>query len=516
MTTVLLRLLGGRVRPRAGTRPGRTRWSRRRWFTVGVAVALVASVPGWFWYDSLLPSARSVMDMGYPDYGGGSPGPDGTGHHLSGRSVADLTGDASGPPDVSVTLTARREIFALASGETIEGYTLNSQSPGPLIRATQDDLVEVTLVNDSVPGGVTLHWHGVDVPNAADGVAGVTQDAVPPGGRHVYRFRAEDAGTYWYHSHQLPNEQLPGGLFGALVVEQRTVTGISVLPDAVALVHSYGRLGTISGRTGLQRIPAAAGALLRLRVVNAEDASIVVSVSGAPYRVLALDGRDINEPPEVRNRTIVLAAGGRVDLAVAVPGDGHATRVEFGTGNAALALGPLTAPVARAEVLQGAVDFLTYGSPAPIGFDATRPDRRFEYRVGRRLGFVDGRFASWWTVNGRLFPDIPMFTVREGDVVVMTIKNSFGSIHPMHLHGHHVVVLERNGVRATGSPWWTDTLDVDKGATFIIAFRADNPGIWIDHCHNLPHAAAGLVAHLAYVGVTTPFRVGGPPGNHPE
>ena len=61
----------------------------------------------------------------------------------------------------------------------------------------------------------------------------------------------------------------------------------------------------------------------------------------------------------------------------------------------------------------------------------------------------------------------------------------------MHLHGHHVLVLSRDGVPATGSPWWTDTLNVRPGESYVVAFRADNPGIWMDHCHNLPHAAEG-------------------------
>jgi FtsP/CotA-like multicopper oxidase with cupredoxin domain len=74
--------------------------------------------------------------------------------------------------------------------------------------------VQVTLTNVDVPDGVTLHWQGVDVPNAEDGVAGVTQDAVSPGQQHVYRFLAEDAGTYWYHSHQVSNAKVRGGLFG--------------------------------------------------------------------------------------------------------------------------------------------------------------------------------------------------------------------------------------------------------------------------------------------------------------
>ena len=86
----------------------------------------------------------------------------------------------------------------------------------------------------------------------------------------------------------------------------------------------------------------------------------------------------------------------------------------------------------------------------------------------------------------------------------------------MHLHGHHAVVLSRNGTRATGSAWWVDSLDVGDGETYDIAFVADNPGIWMDHCHNLPHATEGLIAHLMYEGVTTPFNVGGIPGNQPE
>ena len=88
-----------------------------------------------------------------------------------------------------------------------------------MLRATEGDLVEVTLVNDDVADGATLHWHGVDVPNAADGVAGVTQDAVMPGEEFVYRFVADQVGTFWYHSHQVSHEQVQRGLFGALVIE---------------------------------------------------------------------------------------------------------------------------------------------------------------------------------------------------------------------------------------------------------------------------------------------------------
>ena len=162
------------------------------------------------------------------------------------------------------------------------------------------------------------------------------------------------------------------------------------------------------------------------------------------------------------------------------------------------------------------LDLLGYGSPADVGFDVEAADRSFDYDIGRRPGFLDGKPGMWWTVNGRMWPDVPMYVVAEGDVVRMRIHNGSSEAHPMHLHGHHAVVLSRNGDPATGSPWWVDSLDVGPDDTYEIAFLADNPGVWMDHCHNLPHAAEGLVAHLMYDGVTTPYVVGGDTANQPE
>jgi FtsP/CotA-like multicopper oxidase with cupredoxin domain len=142
-------------------------------------------------------------------------------------SVTELATDPDRVPDVRVELTARQGTIDVPGGHPVEGYTVNGTSPGPEIRARQGDLVEVTFVNDSVADGATLHWHGIDVPNSADGVAGITQDAVPVGGRHVYRFEATDAGTYWYHSHQVSHQQVVGGLLGAIVIEPAGATTAS-------------------------------------------------------------------------------------------------------------------------------------------------------------------------------------------------------------------------------------------------------------------------------------------------
>lgn len=146
----------------------------------------------------------------------------------------------------------------------------------------------------------------------------------------------------------------------------------------------------------------------------------------------------------------------------------------------------------------------------------TGTDRNFQLEIDRRLGFQHGRVGYYWSVNGQIFPRMPMLMVSEGDLVRVKFVNRTTAHHPMHLHGHHVLVLSRNGEAATGSPWWTDTLNVAPGESYVVAFLADNPGIWLDHCHDLQHAADGFVMHLAYEGVSTPYAVGENTHNRPE
>jgi FtsP/CotA-like multicopper oxidase with cupredoxin domain len=448
-----------------------------------------------------MPSTYSVMDMGYADYGGGSQT---MAHHdLMGRSIATLVADPARMPDVSITLTTRKQQFTLASGRPMDGYTVNGTSPGPTIRAVEGQLVQVELVNESVPDGVALHWHGVDVPNAEDGVAGVTQDAVPVGGHHTYRFVADHVGTYWYHSHQVSHRQVQRGLFGALVVVPKG----RVQADAVAVLHTYRSAPTVNGLESETPVAAEDGTKVRVRVVNTDNGATGVWVDGAPYRLLAVDGYDLNGPTPIADQSVRLTAGGRIDLEVTAP-----ARVQFGgVGTLVIGSGAATRPMPR-KVL----DLLSYGSSRTLPFDAAKADRTFTYSIGRRPGFIDGKPGLWWSINGHLFPDVPMFVVEEGDVVRMHLENHSRAVHPMHLHGHHAVVLSRDGVKATGSPWWIDSLDVASGHSYDIAFVADNPGIWMDHCHNLPHAAQGLVAHLMYAGLTEPYRVGGKADNSPE
>jgi FtsP/CotA-like multicopper oxidase with cupredoxin domain len=504
--------------PKSGRTAGRDRLVIAIVLTVGILGAF-----GWYWWQSLVPSTYSVLGMGYADFGGGRVDAQHARHAHNGSagsaatqgdvSVASLTGPQDRTPDVAVTLTARKESVKVGDGDARARYTLNHSSPGPVITARQGDLVQVTLVNESIPDGTALHWHGVDVPNAEDGVAGVTQDAVAPGEQHVYRFEATDTGTYWYHSHQVSHEQVRGGLFGALVITPRDSALADV--DVVAPLHSYSGKRTLAGRTGEQHHELAPSATARVRLIATDPGPVRVWVSGAPYRLVAVDGRDLHEPAPVQGKTVVIGAGGRIDIAVTGPADGSAVRVDVG-GGTSLVLGPRGAKAPVTKQPKQELDLLTYGSPAPVAFDVSSPDRRFEYRIGRRPALLDGRPGFFWTINGGLYPDVPMYVVDEGDVVVMTIKNNSGDVHPMHLHGHHALVLSRNGTPATGSPWWVDSLNVKNNETYEIALLADNPGIWMDHCHNLQHASQGLVTHLAYAEVSEPFQVGGEVGNKPE
>jgi FtsP/CotA-like multicopper oxidase with cupredoxin domain len=486
-------------------------------------IAIVAPL-AWMWQASRMPAAYSVMEMGYLDYGGGAqlnPGVgghsghgQGNGHdHHSGpaRSITDLVADPSRPADVRVDLVTRQQELSIG-GRSVAGFTVNGTSPGPEIRVRQGQLVEVHLRNESVAAGVALHWHGVDVPNAMDGVAGVTQDAVPVGGQFTYRFVADRAGSFWYHSHQVSNPQVAGGLLGSLVVTPKS--GIAQLVDVSAVAHTYGGLRTINGKAEDLRVDAQPGQLARVRITNTDNGPMQVWTSGS-YRLLAIDATEVNRPTEVSDRALTLTAGARADIEVQVPSDGSAARVQLSKATAVI-VGLLSADTPVPPQPGEELDLLSYGSPAPLGFDAAQATRRFDYLIGRRPGFVKGRPGMWWTINGHLFPNVPMFVVRERDVALVHIENRSSEVHPMHLHGHRMVVLARNGVAATGSPWWVDSLNVATDETYDVAFAANNPGIWMDHCHNLKHAADGMVAHLMYEGFDTPYRIAGPADNRPE
>ena len=477
---------------------------------VGV-LAVVAKA----WYDSRIPGTYSVMSYGAHEYGGG-PAP--ASHESHGGdagtvSVTELHGARVAAPNHRYRLVAKEATVRLDSGRSVDALTFNGLAPGPELRVRQGDDVEAVLMNEDIGRGVTIHWHGLDVPNAEDGVAGVTQNAVLPGGRHVYRFRPEQVGTFWYHTHQVSSEEVKRGLFGALIVEPRS--GPVAKVDLALAIHTFDGIPTIDGWDGIARRAVEPGTHVRLRLIDTDSFGQTVTLSGTPFRVVAIDGTDLAGPTPIEHESIALAAGGRADVEFRMPRT--PVRLSLVGTNVALALSANGKSTPPEEEPGPDFDPLAYGRPAPTPFDVSSTfDRRFDLTVNRKPGFFDGRPGLQWAINGKIYPDVPVFVVEDGDLVEMTIRNDTKVVHPMHLHGHHVLVLSRDGVTSSGSPWWSDTLNVLPGERYVVAFRASNSGIWMDHCHNLPHAAEGLTMHVAYAGVTTPFLIGAEHHNEPE
>ncbi|GAA4444235.1 multicopper oxidase family protein [Phytohabitans houttuyneae] len=472
----------------------------RRGF-LGIAGGAVAAGAGITGVGLQFRSSPAVVTGGGPEGAAGST-----------VSVADLRGPATPAEGGTVrrhTLTARTSTVDLPSGRAVEAWAFDGQLPGPAITATEGDLVEVTLRNAGIEDGVTLHWHGYDLPCGEDGAPGATQHPVTPGGEFVYRFRADQVGTYWYHTHQASHPGVRKGLYGTLVVRPREQAGEEL--DLTLPVHTFDSTVVIGDQEGRAVHTARPGTPVRLRLINTDSVPHRFALAGAAFRVAAVDGRDLNRPGEVREVSLRLPAGGRYDLVLAMPDTPATLVLDHDTGRGVV-LRPTghtgTDPAPPDTSGWPELDLLHYGEPAAVPFDGGDADRHFTIVLDRAVAMVNGRPAFAQTVDGRGFPSVPDQLVAEGDVVRYTVVNRSLETHPWHLHGHAVLILSRDGTRYSGSPLWVDTFDVRPGEVWEVAFQAGNPGVWMNHCHNLPHQEQGMMLRLVYDGVSTSFAHG--------
>ena len=219
-----------------------------------------------------------------------------------------------------------------AAPTPIWGY--DGMTPGPTLRIRQGDELKVRLVND-LDQATVVHWHGLRLPNAMDGVPFLTQKPIAPGQSFDYHFVPPDAGTFWYHTHFGSSEQLARGLYGVLIVEERDAPEVD--RDLVLVIDDW-RLqgdGTIqpsfgnfhdammAGRLGQYitlnsedtfAVPVKSNERLRLRIVNTANSRIFqFRIAQHAARVMAIDGQPC--PPNVApNGVLRLAPGNRVDL----------------------------------------------------------------------------------------------------------------------------------------------------------------------------------------------------------
>jgi FtsP/CotA-like multicopper oxidase with cupredoxin domain len=411
-------------------------------------------------------------------------------------------------------------------------WCYDGRVPGPEIRVRQGGRLRV-LVENRLSEETTVHWHGVRVPNAMDGVPHLTQPPIAPGGTFAYEFECPDAGTFWYHPHHRSFEQVGRGLAGALIVEEtapiavdRDVTWVlsdwrmrkdASISDDFGNMHDVshaGRIGntvTVNGRVP-ESVAVRAGERIRLRLINAANARIFgLEFDGHAPQVIALDGQPV-EPHLPDGGRVVLGPAMRADLVLDLrnkPGerfrvldnnyrgneyqlldlvysDEPPLRKESPTDPIRLPENPLAEPdVAEAE----RHDIALGGGMMSMMRAAMVEGRQLDIRAMMHDGLA-------WAINGVAAKGHmmdPLLTLRRGRPYVLAIANDTAWHHPMHLHGHVFRVVGRNG-QPTRHREWQDTVLIASRERAEIAFVADNPGDWMFHCHVLEHQAGGMMA----------------------
>ncbi len=401
--------------------------------------------------------------------------------------------------------------------------------PGPVIRIPRAKPVHIRLEN-GLEQATTVHWHGIRLENAMDGVPGFTQSAVAPGASFDYRFTAPDAGTYWYHSHEKSWEQVARGLYGALIVDEDTPVAVdaehmfivddwrlgedgAITQDMGALHDAAhgGRLGnwlTVNGSTA-PKLDVRPGARIRLRCISAANArTMAFRFPGVAAHVIAVDGQPLAAPSTLED-ALLLAPAQRSDVVIDIPSDaaGEIVIEEVSTAE------PITAAsfnVRGAPIRDAAPSDMVRLPPNPLHGHSLDLDGALHVDLVMQGGAM-GRLAEA-TYQGQLFdmrtlvqekgqvwafngiagaPSAPLLAAPLGRTVIINMINDTRWPHAMHLHGHHFQVIARDDKPVTGAPW-RDTELVAPAERVRIAFVADNPGKWLFHCHMLEHHMAGM------------------------
>lgn len=423
-------------------------------------------------------------------------------------------------------LVAEESDIEVAPGQVWRTWAYNGQVPGPQLRVRQGERLRIILEN-RLPSPTTIHWHGVPVPNAMDGVPELTQDAVMPGGQFVYEYTAAVPGTYFYHSHV--GLQLDRGLAGSLVIlpidEPDAVDAdvtlvlddwLAITPEeAMAAMARPGRMGGMGGMMGRSADPPYAGYLIngrttagaealltgrgqrtRIRFINASGATTFrCGIEGHRLVVTHADGQAVVPTPV---DTIVLGAGERYDATVTADNP----------GTWPLLAGPVD------SVVPGVVVPFVYAGSSPFpGGPAVWP---LSLRRGQTLEYTDlrpldagvlpappsrtrtiplelagGMLGNVWTINGQAYPDADPFEFDLNERVRFSMFNRSMVRHPMHLHGHFFRLVDPLTNQATGPVKDTVLVEPMMGRA-VVEWVADNPGRWFFHCHNAYHMEGGM------------------------
>ncbi|MBI3997719.1 MAG: multicopper oxidase domain-containing protein [Armatimonadetes bacterium] len=213
-------------------------------------------------------------------------------------------------------LTAKEVEWEVSPGVRRTAMTYNGVVPGPTIRVTEGDRVRVVLKND-LKESTSIHFHGVVLPNAMDGVPYITQPPVKPGAGFTYEFTARNPGSHMYHSHHAAHRQVPMGLLGAFIIEPKSRSAEPRVSQDLVMILNDGPLGyTINGKGFPATEPLAAkkGEWVRIRFMNEGLLIHPMHLHGMPMKVIAKDGYPTPQPYLVD--TLNIAPGERLDVLV--------------------------------------------------------------------------------------------------------------------------------------------------------------------------------------------------------
>ncbi len=405
-----------------------------------------------------------------------------------------------------------------------EVWSYDGTLPGPLIRVRQGQRLTRQLVNDlDVP--TSIHWHGIRIDNAMDGVSGLTQDPAAAGETFDYDFVVPDAGTYWYHAHKNSMEQVGRGLSGVLIVDEPTPPDVDrdeVLmlddwlldPDTGGFVEPFdhpmmmshgGRTGNLVGVNGRYdfTMSAITGERLRLRLINAANARIFgLRLEGMKAWTVALDGMPLDRP-EALSEDIILAPAQRIDLIVDITAsEGEPAGILMAMNdNSWQALADMTVAGSQSPRADAP-------APLPANPNTALPDlataRRFDLvmeggaMAGMESAVYNGQTldfralidqGQFWALSGQAgLSETPFASLARGEVARVALTNRTAFPHAIHLHGMHFRQVSADGSLGP----LRDTILSYPDEPLEIAFTADNPGKWLFHCHMLAHAASGM------------------------
>ena len=440
------------------------------------------------------------------------------------------------------TLTAAPLTFSPVAGLDFPGRAFNATIPGPLLRVVRGQRMRAVFHKAS-GGPATIHWHGMILPNAMDGVEGVTQKAVPDGGSFVYEFEANPAGTRWYHDHV--SDGLLRGMFGMIVVEEpnepkpdaefalvfhdvpklstmkAAMMGVSDAPMVDPMGSPEMRNMTPNDRMGdevsyaahcingasypsTKALAVTVGSRVRLRVLNANlTQTRYVRLAGHTLTVTHGDGNPLPQPVDVEALRIGVGERNDAWFEVAKPGAWllqglSSDPLAFEQAVVIYTPGYENAtPQGNPQTLSG-VEYFTYEKAG--GVTAGAADVRGAHHYDFTLG--GGEYgSSRWTINGKTYPNTPRIQVRRDELVSVHFTNKTDMDHPMHLHGHVFEIVEVDG-KTLERPLPKDTSLVRaNGGTLTWRFKADSPaGRWLLHCHNDVHMMDGMMTEVVYIG----------------